>query len=99
MRRATLFTLAPVCATLVLAGMTPAAASCVKLDFSVNDFGKEGPARDAKKLLDKKIIQWAKLKGIKTYTVGKKDVSCKLYLHLIVAEEHTCTATAQVCWN
>ena len=86
-------------AALVLASVTPAAAAkCVKLDFSVNDFGKEGPTRDAKNLLDKKIVKWAKLKGIKTYTVGKKDVTCKLYLHLIVAEEHTCTATAQVCY-
>ena len=33
-------------ATLVLAA-GPAAAKCTRLAFSVNDYGKEGPIRDA----------------------------------------------------
>jgi hypothetical protein len=82
-----------------MVGVTgPAAARCTKLGFSVNDYGKDGPTRDAKNLLDKYIADWAKEKGIKHYTVGKKDVSCELFLNLIVVDEHTCKAEALVCW-
>jgi hypothetical protein len=77
---------------------TAAHARCTKLAFSVNDYGKDGPTKDAKALLDKYIADWAKSKGIKTYTVGKKDVSCELFLNLIVVDEHTCKASALVCW-
>jgi hypothetical protein len=73
-------------------------ARCTRLAFSVNDYGKDGPTRDAKSLLDKYIADWTRSKGIKTYTVGKKDVSCELYLNLIVVDEHTCKASALVCW-
>jgi hypothetical protein len=75
-----------------------AEARCRRLSFSVNDYGKDGPTRDAQSLLDKYIAGWAKAQGIKSYTVGKKDVSCELFLNLIVVDEHTCKATAQVCW-
>jgi hypothetical protein len=77
---------------------TGAEARCATLAFSVNDYGKEGPARDAQTLLDKYIADWTKSKGIKTYTVAKKDVSCRLFLNLIVVDEHTCKASAKVCW-
>jgi hypothetical protein len=75
-----------------------AEARCTRLAFSVNDYGKEGPARDAQALLDKYIADWTKAKGIASYTVGKKDVSCELFLNLIVVDEHTCKASALVCW-
>jgi hypothetical protein len=78
---------------------TPAAAACKKFGFEVNDYGKDGPTRDAQALLDKHIATWAKEKGIKTYTTGKKDVSCELFLNFIVFDEHTCKATATVCWQ
>jgi hypothetical protein len=78
---------------------TPAAAKCQRFSFLVNDYGKDGPTRDAKNLLDKHIADWAKGKGIKNYTVGKKDVKCELFLNFIVFDEHTCTATASVCWG
>jgi hypothetical protein len=77
---------------------TPAQAKCTKLAFSVNDYGKDGPTKDARDLLDKYIADWAKSKSIKTYTVGKKDVSCELFLDFVVFDEHTCKATALVCW-
>jgi hypothetical protein len=80
------------------ASIAPATAKCTKFGFSVNDYGKEGPTRDAKSLLDKYIADWAKAKGIKGYTVGKKDVSCELFLNLILFDEHTCKASALVCW-
>jgi hypothetical protein len=78
---------------------TPAGAACQKLAYSVNDYGKEGPTRDAKNLLDKYIVSWTQEKGIKNYTVGKKDVKCELFLNFIVFDEHTCEATALVCWG
>ena len=64
----------------------------------MNDYGKDGPTKDAKSLLDKHIAEWTKANGIKGYTVGKKDVSCELFLDFIVFDEHTCKASALVCW-
>jgi hypothetical protein len=78
---------------------TPVGAACQRLAFSVNDYGKEGPTRDAKNLLDKYIVNWTKEKGISKYTVGKKDVKCELFLNLILFDEHTCQASALVCWG
>jgi hypothetical protein len=84
-------------ATLVAAGT--AEARCTRLGFSVNDYGKEGPTKDAKSMLDKYIAKWATDNGIKKYTTGKKDVSCELYLDVIVFDEYTCRAEASVCWE
>lgn len=78
---------------------TEADAKCTRLSFTVNDYGKEGPTRDAKNLLDKYIVNWTKEKGIKDYRVGKKDVKCELFLNFIVFDEHTCQASASVCWG
>lgn len=77
---------------------TSAFAACKRLAFSVNDYGKEGPTKDALSNLDGYIKKWTSERGIKTYTVGKKDVSCELFLNFVVFDEHTCTAAAQVCW-
>ncbi|KAB2848111.1 MAG: hypothetical protein F9K44_11720 [Hyphomicrobiaceae bacterium] len=71
---------------------------CTKLAFAVNDYGKQGPAKDAQALLDKHIADWAQRKGIRKYSIGKKTVKCKLFLDFGVFDEHTCTATAPVCW-
>jgi hypothetical protein len=76
-----------------------AEARCTRLAFSVNDYGKDGPSRDAKDLLDKYIAKWTRSRGITKYTVGKKDVSCELFLNMIVFDEHTCKASALVCWG
>lgn len=73
-------------------------AKCTRLAFSVNDYGKDGPTKDAKELLEKHVADWAKQRGIGKYTVGKKDVSCELFLDFIVFDEHTCKAEATVCW-
>jgi len=87
-------------AALLAAGMaTPASAACKKFSFLVNDYGKDGPTKDAKDLLDKYIATWTKEKGIAKYTVGKKDVKCELFLNFIVFDEHTCQASALVCWG
>ncbi len=77
----------------------PADAACQKLAFSVNDYGKEGPSRDAQALLDNYIQRWTAEQGIKKYTVGKKDVACELFLDVGLFDEHTCKATANVCWT
>jgi hypothetical protein len=86
-------------ATAVCSGTTAADAKCTRLSFTVNDYGKDGPTKDAKDLLDKYIVNWTKEKGIKTYSVGKKDVKCELFLNFIVFDEHTCQASASVCWE
>jgi hypothetical protein len=78
--------------------VTVAHAECTRLAFSVNDYGKQGPTDDAKKLLDKHIAEQMTQRGITKYTVGKKDVSCELFLDFIVFDEHTCKAEATVCW-
>ena len=78
---------------------TSADASCRRLSFIVNDYGKDGPTRDAKALLDKYISSWAGENKIKGYSTGKKDVTCDLFLDFGVFDEYTCKATAQVCWG
>ena len=86
-------------AILSFAAAAPGHAACTKLGFSVNDYGKEGPTRDAKRLLDDYIKRWTAENGIKSYRTGKKTVTCELYLDLIVFDEWTCKAVAPVCWN
>jgi hypothetical protein len=75
-----------------------AAADCTTLYYSVNDYGKEGPAKDAQALLDQLIVKTMAEKKIKTYKAGKKDVECNLFLDFGVFDEYTCKATAKVCW-
>lgn len=92
---------AAVLATIALAfvAVAPAQAKCTRLAFSVNDYGKEGPTNDAKELLDKYISEWTAEQGITKYRTGKKDVSCELFIDLIVFDEYTCRAEADVCWD
>jgi hypothetical protein len=80
-------------------GAKKAKEQCTTYFFEVNDYGKEGPTRDAQALLDKLIEQKMSEKGVKKYKTGKKDVSCELFLDFVVFDEHTCRATAQVCWR
>jgi hypothetical protein len=85
---------------LALAALSsPADAACKKFGFTVNDYGKDGPTNDAKNLLDKHISEWAGQNGVKEYQTGKKSVSCELFLDVILFDEHTCTASATVCWG
>ncbi len=85
-------------AAMLLAAGT-AEAACKRMGFLVNDYGKDGPAKDAQDLLDKHVAEWAAQNGIKDYTIGKKDVKCELFIDVILFDEHTCTASANVCWN
>jgi hypothetical protein len=86
-------------AVAITAGLSSVAeARCTKLAFSVNDYGKSGPTADAQKLLDTYIAKWTAERGVKTYTTGKKDVSCELFLDVGLFDEHTCKAAATVCW-
>lgn len=86
---------------LLAAGLfaAPATAACQKLGFSVNDYGKKGPANDAKKMLDKYIAEYAAKHGIKNYRVGKKTVTCELFLDVGFFDEYTCKAVATFCWK
>jgi hypothetical protein len=87
-------------AALLAVGMaTPASAACKRFSFLVNDYGKDGPTKDAKDLLDKYIGEWMKEQNISKWTVGKKEVKCELFLDFVVFDEHTCTATASACWD
>lgn len=78
---------------------SPAFAGCQRMGFLVNDYGKDGPTKDAKELLDKHIAKTLAAKGVSKYTTGTKSVSCELFLNFIVFDEHTCTASATVCWD
>lgn len=99
MRRQPLFAmLAAAGLVLLCTGTGAAEARCTTLSFSVNDYGKDGPTKDAQQLLDKYIAKWTKENNLPNYTVGKKDVSCELFLNFIVFDEHTCKASALVCW-
>jgi len=86
-------------AAIIVGGTAVASAKCTKLGFSVNDYGKDGPTRDAKDLLDKYVVKWTAERGIKKYTTGKKDVTCELFLDFGFFDEHTCKATTTVCWS
>ena len=78
---------------------TAANAKCSIFSYSVNDYGKEGPARDAQALLDKHIAKWAADNTLKNYTTGKKTVTCTLFLDVVLFDEYTCKADANVCWG
>ena len=87
-------------ATAALLAMTIAAdAKCTKLASSVNDYGKVGPAKDAQALLDKQIAENMAKRGVTKYNVGKKDVTCELFLDFGVFDEYTCKAAATICWG
>lgn len=73
-------------------------SGCRTRGFLVNDFGKEGPSRDAQDLLDKDIAAWTAANGIAKYKTGPKKVDCKLFLNFGFFDEWTCTAKARVCW-
>jgi len=85
-------------AVVASATSTVEARECTRLAFSVNDYGIEVPRRDSKRLLDKYIAEWTAERGIKNYNVGKKEVSCELFLDFGFFNEHTCRAEAAVCW-
>lgn len=88
------------CLGVGMIGADPASAkTCTKLGFLVNDYGKEGPARDAQNLLDKYIAEWTAEQGIKSYRTGKKSVDCELFLDFGFFDEWTCKASASVCWS
>lgn len=86
-------------AAFITVAALPASAECKRFGFSVNDYGKDGPTKDAKDLLDKLIASKMTEKGVKDYKTGTKTVSCELFLNFIVFDEHTCTAEATVCWG
>ena len=82
----------------VFSSSLPAQAECRTLSFSVNDYGKEGPAKDAAELLDKYIANWTQEKGLKKYKRVPKATTCELFLDVVVFDEYTCTASADICW-
>jgi hypothetical protein len=86
-------------AAVAVAGVQAANAECQRYGFTVNDYGKDGPTKDAKDLLDKLIQTKMTERGVSDFRTGKKSVSCELFLNFIVFDEHTCTAEATVCWG
>jgi len=86
-------------ALFAVATTVSASAECKRYGFTVNDYGKDGPTKDAKDLLDKLIQSKMTERGVSDFHTGKKTVSCELFLNFIVFDEHTCTAEATVCWG
>lgn len=86
-------------ATIAVATTVSANAECKRYGFSVNDYGKDGPTKDSKDLLDKLIASKMQERGVTDFKTGKKSVSCELFLNFILFDEHTCTAEATVCWG
>jgi hypothetical protein len=86
-------------ATFAVATTVSANAECKRYGFTVNDYGKDGPTKDAKDLLDKLISSKMTERGVSDFHTGAKSVSCELFLNFIVFDEHTCTAEATVCWG
>jgi hypothetical protein len=86
-------------ATFAAATTVSASAECKRYGFTVNDYGKDGPTKDAKDLLDKLIQSKMSERGVSDFRTGKKSVSCEMFLNFIVFDEHTCTAEATVCWG
>ena len=72
---------------------------CRTRSFLVNDYGKDGPTADAKRLLDADISDWTKANSLQDVKVGAKSVTCEQFLNFVVFDEWTCTASAQVCWK
>lgn len=84
--------------TSIITAPTTAEAGCKKFGFTVNDYGKEGPTNDAKRLLDKHVAEWMGKNNIKNYRTSKKKVSCELFLDVILFDEYTCRADTTACW-
>jgi len=89
---------AALCGAVLFGHAGAAQAKCQTLYFSVNDYGKEGPAKDAADLLDKYVVKWTKEKEIKHYRKVPKEMKCELFLDFVVFDEYTCTASADICW-
>ena len=71
-------------ATFAVATTVSASAECKRYGFTVNDYGKDGPTKDAKDLLDKLIASKMTERGVSDFHTGKKSVSCELFLNFIV---------------
>ena len=81
------------------AGRPVGASGCRTRGFTVNDYGKDGPTADAKRLLDQDIADWTKANSLQNVKVGPKKVECFQFLNFVVFDEWTCTASAQICWK
>ena len=57
-----------------LAATAPAEAACKRFGFTVNDYGKDGPTRDAQNLLDKfHITSWSDMRDLSNVIVTTND--------------------------
>jgi len=81
------------------APVSASSPGCRTRSFLVNDYGKDGPTADAKRLLDQDIADWSKANRLQNVKVGDKSVQCEQFLNFVVFDEWTCTASAQVCWK
>jgi len=99
MTKFTAFMIACIIAAPILLNSAPAEARCKKFGFTVNDFGKEGPTADAKRLLDDFIAEWMTKNGISDYRKSPKKVSCELFLDVGLFYEYTCRADTTACWD
>ena len=81
------------------APVSAATPGCRTRSFLVNDYGKDGPTADAKRLLEADIAEWTKANNLQNIKISARDVQCEQFLNFIVFDEWTCTASAQICWK
>lgn len=72
--------------------------TCATLGFTVNDFGKDEPTRQAKVFLSRLIVSTMEHHYIKGYTAGPPTVTCTFFTKFMGFDEYTCKAEAEVCW-
>jgi hypothetical protein len=72
-------------------------AVCDHLTYLVNDYGKDGPAKDANAGLDKTVAKFVADNKMTAYKQEKRGMSCELFLDFGFFDEYTCTASVDIC--
>lgn len=72
--------------------------TCATLGFTVNDFGKDEPARQATVFLGRLIAETMDKHYIKGWVAGTPKITCTFFTKFMGFDEYTCKAESEVCW-